>query len=136
MNTYYMRDVAGTNQVYFEVDPIVSPYPEIIPHIQEVVSIPGLDESDNPVAPIHSFLDFGTVAVGGIIHLQCDYMSLTRFNSFIAKFMANPPATQHFHDYGRTTTYEVILKDFKFAYNEHTVNLNWSMELINLGVVT
>lgn len=137
MNNYYLQDTDGLNKQTFELDPTVSPYPKIIPHIEEVVSIPGIDESGNPVAPIHSFLDFGKVSVGGIIYVKSNYMSLDVFDVFIAKFVANPPITQHFYDARRTTTYEVILKIFDYDYNDNGSEIiNWTMELINLGVVT
>lgn len=135
MNTFYISKLDETDKTYFEIDPIVPPAPKETKSIIDFVSTAAWDDGGVIIEPARSTLDLGVVTQGGDIGLSGDYMSLTQFELFMAKFKANPPEEFIFYDASRDIQYRVIIKSFDYDYVTGTKIINWKMDLINLEVL-
>lgn len=119
MYNCYIEDTNGSNRIYIEIDPIISPKPEVERDVRVYKSVMSFTYSGTKINPYTHIIDAGVPTGSGIIPVTFKHLSYGIFVQLWNKFTSNPPTEQNFYNYRTNTIYSsVILKNLKFEFIE------------------
>lgn len=119
-NAYLIDTDNATDKIYFQVDPIISPKPEVTREVKKYTSVLSFNYDGTKRNPVTHIIDAGVPSGSGVLTVNFKHLSKINFDKIWAKITANPPVLQNFYDYRTSTLYSSIIPKFSntFEYVE------------------
>ncbi len=108
-NAYLIDTDNISNQIFFQVDPIISPKPEVERLVKKYTSVLSFNYDGTKRNPQTHIIDAGVASGSGILSVNFKHLSKINFDKIWVKVTANPPELQNFYDYRTSTLYESII---------------------------